>query len=202
MRNVRGFSSSNNQSHNRMTTTTRNNRALISDRLNSSFSEITNSNKTANNDILTSFIDKVKKDQVGKTEVSNRRSEIESKQMRNSRLCMTSLNSISNSRQMLPPSSKFQSEILNTAKKVNTGTSAINRNRRGTTTIKNNSYHEQEYIVSIIENYAKEVGISAFNIRTMQIFVTQLIDNEAYINSITMINYWRPLEVVMNQVRI
>jgi hypothetical protein len=34
----------------------------------------------------------------------------------------------------------------------------------------------------------------------MEIFITQFIDNEAYVNTITLINYWRPIEIVMNQV--
>ena len=68
-----------------------------------------------------------------------------------------------------------------------------------TTALKQSAYKEQEYTLSIIENYAREVGICAFNFRTMEIFITQFIDNEAYVNTITMINYWRPLEIVMNQ---
>ena len=65
--------------------------------------------------------------------------------------------------------------------------------------LKSNKYNSQEYILSIIENYAREVGITAFNFRTMEFFITQFIDNESYINTLTMINYWRPIEIVMNQ---
>ncbi len=68
-----------------------------------------------------------------------------------------------------------------------------------TTALKKSSYNSQEYTLSIIENYAREVGITAFNFRTTEFFITQFIDNEAYIDTITMINYWSPLEIVMNQ---
>jgi DNA mismatch repair protein MSH4 len=67
------------------------------------------------------------------------------------------------------------------------------------TALKGSAYVEQEWAVSIIENYAREVGISAFNFRTMELYITQFIDNEAYVNSITMINFWRPIELIMNQ---
>ena len=64
---------------------------------------------------------------------------------------------------------------------------------------KTTSYNSQEYLISIIENYAREVGISAYNFRTSEYYITQFIDNESYINTLTMINYWRPIEIVMNQ---
>lgn len=56
---------------------------------------------------------------------------------------------------------------------------------RITSTVTKNSFHEQEYILSIAENYAREVGISALNIKTFEVFITQIIDNEAYVNSST-----------------
>ena len=61
------------------------------------------------------------------------------------------------------------------------------------------TYNSQEYLICIIENYAREVGISAYNYRTSEYFITQYIDTENYINTLTMINYWRPIEIVMNQ---
>ena len=64
---------------------------------------------------------------------------------------------------------------------------------------KSATYNSQEYLISIIENYAREVGISAYNFRTSEYFITQFIDTENYINTLTMINYWRPIEIVMNQ---
>ena len=63
----------------------------------------------------------------------------------------------------------------NTNKKTNKINSTITKN--------SHTYNEKEYIVSIIENYAREVGISAFNVKTYEIFTTQIIDNEAYINT-------------------
>ena len=64
---------------------------------------------------------------------------------------------------------------------------------------KSATYNSQEYLICIIENYAREVGISAYNFRTSEYFITQFIDTENYINTLTMINYWRPIEIVMNQ---
>jgi len=85
-------------------------------------------------------------------------------------------------------------------KEKSTGTVCRKYNRaNNSTAIRKSNYVEQEYAISIIENYAREVGISAFNLRTMELFTTQFIDNEAYVNTINMINYWRPLEIVMNQ---
>ena len=68
-----------------------------------------------------------------------------------------------------------------------------------TTGKKGDNYEEKEYIVSIIENYAREIGISVFNIRTMHIYISQFIDNEAYSNSMMLINYWHPIEILQNQ---
>ena len=76
--------------------------------------------------------------------------------------------------------------------------SAINKTI--TSALKNSAtYNSQEYLICIIENYAREVGISAYNYRTSEYFITQYIDTENYINTLTMINYWRPIEIVMNQ---
>ena len=76
--------------------------------------------------------------------------------------------------------------------------SAINKTIKSA--LKNSAtYNSQEYLICIIENYAREVGISAYNYRTSEYFITQFIDTENYINTLTMINYWRPIEIVMNQ---
>lgn len=75
------------------------------------------------------------------------------------------------------------------------GTNRTNK-IKNTTAGKNSN---QEYIVSIIENYAREIGISVFNITTSEMFITQIIDNEAYINTITLVNYWYPIEIVLNE---
>ena len=76
--------------------------------------------------------------------------------------------------------------------------SAINKTL--TSALKNSAtYNSKEYLICIIENYAREVGISAYNYRTSEYFITQFIDTENYINTLTMINYWRPIEIVMNQ---
>lgn len=85
-------------------------------------------------------------------------------------------------------------------KQKSSGTTAGRKFRfNNSTALKGSAYVEQEWAVSIIENYAREVGISAFNFRTMEVYITQFIDNEAYVNSITMINFWRPIELIMNQ---
>ena len=85
-------------------------------------------------------------------------------------------------------------KIINKAFTTNT-----KRGNITSTALKQTTYSEQEYTISIIENYAREIGISAFNFRTMEFYITQFIDNEAYVNTLTMINYWRPLEIIMNQ---
>ena len=73
-------------------------------------------------------------------------------------------------------------------------------NKTVTSAIKKSAnYNSQEYLICIIENYAREVGISAYNYRTSEYFISQFIDTENYINALTMINYWRPIEIVMNQ---
>ena len=85
-----------------------------------------------------------------------------------------------------------------TAKNHSPKSSAINKTI--TSALKNSAtYNSQEYLICIIENYAREVGISAYNYRTSEYFITQYIDTENYINTLTMINYWRPIEIVMNQ---
>ena len=92
--------------------------------------------------------------------------------------------------------------ILSNQKQKEKSTGTIGRMHRGinnSTALRKSNYVDQEYAISIIENYAREVGITAFNLRTMEFFTTQFIDNEAYVNTITMINFWRPLEIVMNQ---
>ena len=105
-------------------------------------------------------------------------------------------------------SSNKKNSITNQNKKSNIIITSNNKNsslknsRLGhitTTALKQSKYNSQEYTLSIIENYAREVGITAFNFRTTEFFITQFIDNEAYIDTITMINYWRPIEIVMNQ---
>lgn len=101
-----------------------------------------------------------------------------------------------NKKLSLTSSSHHINKLLSTVHKK------TSNNKRGhitSTALKQSNYKEQEYTLSIIENYAREVGISAFNVRTMEFYITQFIDNEAYVNTITMINYWRPLEIVMNQ---
>ena len=87
-----------------------------------------------------------------------------------------------------------ENKIINKAFTTNT-----KRGNITSTALKQTTYSEQEYTISIIENYAREIGISAFNFRTMEFYITQFIDNEAYVNTLTMINYWRPLEIIMNQ---
>ena len=85
-----------------------------------------------------------------------------------------------------------------TTKNNSPRSSAINKTI--TSALKNSAtYNSQEYLICIIENYAREVGISAYNYRTSEYFITQYIDTENYINTLTMINYWRPIEIVMNQ---
>lgn len=85
-----------------------------------------------------------------------------------------------------------------TTKNNSPKSSAINKTI--TSALKNSAtYNSQEYLICIIENYAREVGISAYNYRTSEYFITQYIDTENYINTLTMINYWRPIEIVMNQ---
>ena len=111
-------------------------------------------------------------------------------------------NQLSSSNKLpLTSSSKQANQILSTIRRGTSNQRSTNTKRGHITSsaLKQSNYKEQEYTVSIIENYAREVGISAFNFRTMEFFITQFIDNEAYVNTITMINYWRPLEIVMNQ---
>ena len=104
-------------------------------------------------------------------------------------------NSTSNKKEM------FYSSISNNQKTKKNRTprsSAINKTV--TSALKQSAtYNSQEYLICIIENYAREVGISAYNYRTSEYFITQFIDTENYINTLTMINYWRPIEIVMNQ---
>ena len=106
---------------------------------------------------------------------------------------------------MLNSSTENKTEKLRTVYNKKTTTknnspksSAINKTI--TSALKNSAtYNSQEYLICIIENYAREVGISAYNYRTSEYFITQYIDTENYINTLTMINYWRPIEIVMNQ---
>ena len=44
-----------------------------------------------------------------------------------------------------------------------------------------------------------QIGIVALNVTTFEVFVTQLIDNEMYSNTITLINSWKPFEIIMSE---
>ena len=95
---------------------------------------------------------------------------------------------------------KFYSISNNKKTKTNHSPRSSAINKTLTSALKKSAtYNSQEYLISIIENYAREVGISAYNYRTSEYFITQFIDTENYINTLTMINYWRPIEIVMNQ---
>ena len=95
---------------------------------------------------------------------------------------------------------KFYSISNNQKTKTNHSPRSSIINKTVTSALKQSAtYNSQEYLISIIENYAREVGISAYNYRTSEYFITQFIDTENYINTLTMINYWRPIEIVMNQ---
>jgi DNA mismatch repair protein MSH4 len=100
---------------------------------------------------------------------------------------------------IIKPANNYPKNLLHNSSVNQPAMSTIRkRSRLNSTAWKGSNYQEQEWVVSIIENYAREVGISAFNIRTMEFFISQFIDNEAYVNSVSMINLWRPLELVMN----
>jgi hypothetical protein len=71
----------------------------------------------------------------------------------------------------------------NTVTNKNRYTNGKTNKITSTITKTSHTYHEKEFIVSIIENYAREVGLAAFNVKTYEIFITQIIDNEAYINT-------------------
>ena len=95
---------------------------------------------------------------------------------------------------------KFYSISNNKKTKHNYSPHSSVINKQVTSALKKSAnYNSQEYLISIIENYAREVGISAYNYRTSEYYISQFIDTENYINALTMINYWRPIEIVMNQ---
>lgn len=44
---------------------------------------------------------------------------------------------------------------------------------------------EAPCIVSLIENRAREVGLACINMKNFQIVITQFVDNQTYVNTIS-----------------
>ena len=130
--------------------------------------------------------------------ISNSNSNANQKRITNIQNSIKIKSSISKNTNSISNQINTSNNIITTNKKNSTNKKSL-IGHITTTALKKSSYNSQEYTLSIIENYAREVGITAFNFRTTEFFITQFIDNEAYIDTITMINYWSPLEIVMNQ---
>ena len=130
--------------------------------------------------------------------ISNSNSNANQKRITNIQNSIKIKSSISKNTNSISNQINTSNNIIKTNKKNSTNKKSL-IGHITTTALKKSSYNSQEYTLSIIENYAREVGITAFNFRTTEFFITQFIDNEAYIDTITMINYWSPLEIVMNQ---
>ena len=130
--------------------------------------------------------------------ISNSNSNANQKRITNIQNSIKIKSSISKNNNSISNQINTSNNIITTNKKNSTNKKSL-IGHITTTALKKSSYNSQEYTLSIIENYAREVGITAFNFRTTEFFITQFIDNEAYIDTITMINYWSPLEIVMNQ---
>ncbi|CAG9322802.1 unnamed protein product [Blepharisma stoltei] len=52
-------------------------------------------------------------------------------------------------------------------------------------------------IVSLIENRAREVGLACINMKNFQIIITQFVDNQTYINTLSTLYAWDPIELIM-----
>lgn len=50
-----------------------------------------------------------------------------------------------------------------------------------------NSAKDTPYLISLIENRAREVGIACINMKSFEIILTQFVDNTNYIHTLSVI---------------
>jgi DNA mismatch repair protein MSH4 len=54
------------------------------------------------------------------------------------------------------------------------------------------------FLVSLIDNRAREVGFAAMNLRSSDIFLTQFVENStSYSNTCNMLNVYDPVEIII-----
>eukprot|EP00897_Mesotaenium_endlicherianum_P005293 jgi/Mesen1/4792/ME000243S03969 len=62
-----------------------------------------------------------------------------------------------------------------------------------------NDEHDGQYVVALIENRAKEVGMAAFDCRTASLHLTQYIESSrSYQNTTTLLQFYSPSEIIVS----
>ena len=56
---------------------------------------------------------------------------------------------------------------------------------------------QQSCVVALIENRSREVGLACMNLSSYEITISQFADNQTYINTLSTIYAWSPVEIIV-----
>lgn len=59
---------------------------------------------------------------------------------------------------------------------------------------------EAEHVVALVEGHAREIGIAVYNVKTMEMHLTQFADKITYIGAFSTLNVFFPKEILLPQV--